>query len=62
MYEFEVFGKSIWLIFVSAATNVAIHFLQTNNVRRFGRNDTQNTFESIETVTPANPFMDIVAQ
>ena len=54
--------RVFFLIIVSAAANVAIHFLQANDVRRLCRDDIQNAFESIATVTSSNPFMDIVAQ
>ena len=50
------------LIMKPAAADVAIHFLQADDIWRFGFNDLQNPLQAIATISTADPLVDVVTQ
>ncbi len=62
MAEPQTLGKSIGLVVVPTATNVAIDFLKTNNVGIFNGDDVNHSVESVSTVSTTDSLVDVVAQ
>ena len=60
--QFQAFSKKFWLVIEPTSANVAIHFLQADDVWRFGCDHVYNPLKPVSPVASTNPFMNIVAQ
>jgi hypothetical protein len=62
VWQAKTFGEAFRLIVKFAAAHVAIDFLKTDKVGRFGINHFDHTFKPVTAIATADPFMNVVAE